>query len=59
MVLFRRYMLRVAITIAIVNQVEETRASHGAREHAWRPIVSTMYLFNGGLQTTYSAHNRS
>jgi len=33
MVLFRRYMLRVANTIAIVNQVEKTRASYGAREH--------------------------
>lgn len=26
-------MLRVAITIAIVNQVEKPRASYGAREH--------------------------
>lgn len=33
MVLFRRYMLRVADTIAIVNQVERPRASYGAREH--------------------------
>lgn len=33
MVLFRRYMLRVANTIAIVNQVERPRASYGAREH--------------------------
>lgn len=32
MVLFRRYMSRVANTIAIVNQVEKPRAFYGARE---------------------------
>lgn len=26
---------------------------------AWRPIVNTMYLFNGRLQTTYSVHKGS